>query len=76
MLCAWCASVTELGAEGGLAVAEAMKSCKQLTRVNLAGMYCVCCVPVLCGAMCEACVCVLVQLWPVATVFGGRCCVR
>ena len=30
-----------LGAEGGAAVAEAMKSCKQLTSVNLAGMQCV-----------------------------------
>ena len=60
-----------LGPEGGLAVAEAMKSCKQLTSVNLASMCIVCAVPVLCVAMCEACECVLVQLWPVATVFGG-----
>ena len=40
----WCASDNELGPEAGVAVAEAMKSCKQLTSVNLAGMYCVCCV--------------------------------
>ena len=73
--CVWCVSGNTLGPEGGLAVTEAMKSCKQLTSVNLASMYCVCCVPVLCGAMCEACECVLVQLWLVATVFGG-CSVR
>ena len=45
----WCAvcecmSDNELGAEGGAAVAEAMKSCKQLTSVNLQGMSCLCCV--------------------------------
>ena len=70
-VCAVCASGNGFGAEDGLAVAEAMKSCKQLTSVDLRGMCIVCGVPVLCGAMCEACECVLVQLWPVATVFGG-----
>ena len=60
-----------LGPEGGAAVAEAMKSCKQLTSVNLGCMYGA--VSVLCVAMCEACECVLVQLWLVATVFGGCC---
>ena len=43
-------SGNELGAEGGAAVAEAMKSCKQLTSVNLRGMSCLC-------AVCEAAVC-------------------
>ena len=72
-----CASGNELGPEGGLAVAEAMKSCKQLISVNLAGVYCVCCVPVLCGAMCEACVsvcwssCGLLPLCLVAVVVCG-----
>ena len=40
-----CMSGNNLGAKGGAAVAEAMKSCRQLTSVNLSGMYCVmaCC---------------------------------
>ena len=36
----------KLGAEGGAAVAEAMKSCKQLTIVDLEGMSCLCAVRV------------------------------
>ena len=75
MCCVWCAPGNRLGPEGGLAVAEAMKSCKQLTSVDLGCMCIVYAVPVLCGAMCEACECVLVQLWLVVIVFGG-CCVR
>ena len=71
-----CMPDNDLGAEGGAAVAEAMKSCKQLPSVNLASMSCGCALCDVCGcAMCEACECVLVQLWLVATMFGG-CCVK
>lgn len=35
-----CSSGNELGAEGGAAVAESMKSCTQLTSLNLQGMPC------------------------------------
>ena len=35
-----CMSDNKLGAEGGAAVAEAMRSCKQLTSVYLGGMAC------------------------------------
>ena len=45
VLCVVCMSGNKLGFGRGAAVAEAMKSCKQLTSVNLASMYCVmvCC---------------------------------
>ena len=39
MLCVLYASGNMLGAEGGMAVAEAIKSCKQLTELDLRGMY-------------------------------------
>ena len=48
-----CTSVNELGAEGGAAVAEAMKSCKQLTSVILGCMSCLCA----CCVLAEVCVC-------------------
>ena len=57
MCCVWCASDNELGPEGGAAVAEAMKSCKQLTSVNLMGMSCLRAVYV-CEAVRAVCVCV------------------
>ena len=72
--CVWCASENMLGAEGGLAVAEAMKSCKQLTSVDLWGMCMVCVLCLCCVVRCVRLVRVLVQLWPVVTVFGGGCC--
>ena len=38
-VCVWCCSSdNKLGAEGGAAVADAMKSCTQLTSVNLCRM--------------------------------------
>ena len=72
-MCVMCASGNELGPEGGLAVAEAMKSCKQLTSVDLGGMYCA----VLCLCCVLRCVMLVSGCWSslVATVFGG-CCVR
>ena len=72
--CVWCASVIELGPEGGAAVAEAMTSCKQLTSVNLAGVYCVlclCCV-LRCVRLVSVCwsSCGLLPLCLVAVVCG------
>ena len=47
--CVWCASDNELGAEGGAAVAEAIKNCKQLSNVNLQCMYLVWLCVAVCG---------------------------
>ena len=54
LLCVVCECMSDnaLGAEGGAAVAEAMKSCKQLTSVNLRGMSCLCAV---CVCVCLRC---------------------
>ena len=38
-VCVCCASGNDLGAEGGAAVADAMKSCTQLTSLNLQSVY-------------------------------------
>ena len=38
-VCVLCASENKLGAEGGAAVAEAIKSCKQLTHLIFGCMY-------------------------------------
>ena len=39
LVCVLCAPDNKLGAEGGAAVAEAIKSCKQLTSLGLYGMH-------------------------------------
>ena len=48
-VCVLCASGNKLGAEGGAAVAEAIKSCKQLTTLYLQGMYLVLLSMAVCG---------------------------
>ena len=48
-MCVLYASGNKLGAEGGAAVAEAIKSCKQLTDLRLESMYLVWLCMAVCG---------------------------
>ena len=66
-VCVCCASDNGLGAEGGAAVADAMKSCTQLTSVNL---ECMCCGIAVCLLWF-----VCVVLWCAGTVMACGGCV-
>ena len=60
-----------LRAEGGAAVAQAMKNYKQLTSVNLRCMSCLCVLP-LCLVQCVRLGCALAQL-PAVTADRSVC---
>ena len=58
-VCVCCASGNWMGAEGGAAVADAMKSCTQLTTLDLAGMCC----GIACCDFVVVCVCWALGSW-------------